>query len=98
MCTIAPLRMPPRQQYTKGRQPLCRSPNVSSRWRAIFSRDQCRSLSLRFERCDLGKQGADAGAFLIVQHGYINRPRKMVVSIFGRRTDIQDVVESVKSL
>ena len=33
---MAPLRLPPRQQYTSGRQFLPCAANVSSTWRAMF--------------------------------------------------------------
>jgi hypothetical protein len=89
----APLRWPPRQQYTSGRQLRGWSSMCCLDVVRDVPRHQCGAELLRLEGRHLFVQGADTGALLVVQHRQADRARQAVLGELARRARIDDGVE-----
>ncbi len=90
---MAPLRLPPRQQYTSGRQfPAVRGEGLLDVARDVF-RHQRRAALLRIEGRDLLVKGADRGALGVVEHRAVDRAGHVVLGEFRRRAHVYDLVK-----
>src|SRR5471030_1190165 len=96
ICTMAPLRLPPRQQYTSGFQ-SCAWPRKCCDMTRDIGGDQRRPQLLCLERAGLLVQGAHAHAFLVIEHGQVDGARQMVFGKFGRAAYIDDGIEGAQA-